>query len=472
MYGISLDRQSKVPLVQQLYQRIRTLILSGQLQAGMPLLPSRKLAASLSVGRNVVVDAYEQLRYEGFLQSRQGAFTLVAPNAVFTAPSEPISSHSPTANKLDASFIDFRAGIPALDLFPRKLWQKALNNVLSNSSSLLFGYGDTTGNDVFKRAIADYLLQTRHFVCRPEQLVITAGSTQALALTIKVLLTDNKKILVPDPLNYDIQQYLTALGGQLSPLPLDGQGVQTALLQKHLQSPPAFTFVTPSQPFPTGGILSIQRRIQLIQFARRTDSWLVEDDYESEFSYQGLPLSTLYELSSENVIYIGSFSKTWAPALRLGYMILPPRLLERLTQLTWLAPQQPSSLNQLALAILLNNGQFQAHVKKMNQVYQRRRLHLIQSLHKLFADQITILSKPFGLHLTVAFNAVHFTPPIVETLARAGVRIYPVAHHCFAAKSADLSNQLVFGFGNLSESQITEGLLRLKAVLEATATAP
>lgn len=464
MYTLTLDKTSKVPLIRQLYGEIRQRILDGRLVEYENLPATRKLAAHYRISRNVVMEVYDLLRTEGFIESRQGAYTFVAPGARLSRlpppqPPDPPSLRQPTGS------IDFRYGLPALDLFPRAAWQKTVARTVAAIPDRFLGYGDVAGCFELRTALAAYLARTRGVNCSPEQVVITAGATQALALIARLPLSGSRKVIIGDPINNDVSRYLVALGCELAPIPLDRHGLKTGLLAAHTAAPPAFTLVTPSHQFPTGGLLPIQRRIQLINFARETGSYIVEDDYENEYAYEGNPVSSLQGLAPEKVAYIGTFSKTLAPFLRLGYIVLPPGLLTAFRTEGWFATHQPSAVDQFALASFIASGQFRRHIARMVKAYQSRRVAVVRELGRHFGDACQILSGPTGLHLTVAFHRLDFSPKVIDHIARFGVRVYAVRQHVVAKDADAFANQLILGYGSLREEDIVTGIAKLRQAL-------
>lgn len=464
MYGIKINRKSDLSITKQLYQQIRRHILEGTLREGDRLPATRKIASTLSISRNIVLEVYDQLRIEGYIQSRPGSYTAVASGAYLNQPAAKLSTKN---NLIESSIpddiIDFRYGIPALDLFPRKLWNKAIAQIILDTPAINLGYNDVAGCPKLRTSIANHLFKTRGISCTPKQIIITSGSTQAFTLITQLLLSNNRKVIVEDPLNDQFQKFLVKLGCDLNAISIDQYGLQTGFLPDHLS--PAFSLVTPSQQFPTGGILPIQRRIELIQFARKTNSYIVEDDYENEFTYEGIQISSLHELDPETVIYVGTFSKTLIPTLRLGYLILPNHLAEKFYQLDCHYTEQPSAIEQLALSSFIDSGQFQRHTNKMNKVYRKRRNKVIYELKHHFSNKVKIISGPSGLHLTAQFENIQFTPQLIEKIMKHGVHLYSVQQHVIDKSNKNLLNQAIFGYGNLSENDIALGIERLKTAL-------
>ncbi|HET8841300.1 MAG TPA: PLP-dependent aminotransferase family protein, partial [Ktedonobacteraceae bacterium] len=286
----------------------------------------------------------------------------------------------------------------------------------------------------------------------------------AFSLLSKLLISPGDEIIVEDPMTFEVQLILSSYGAQLYPVPVDERGMQTELLPGAHR--PRFLFVTPSHHFPIGGILPVTRRLQLLHFARETDCYLVEDDYDSEFRYQGSPISSLQGLEPERVIYIGTFSKILSPALRLGYLVLPKELITGSRAIKRLIDLHSPSLEQLILARFIEEGHLEKHIMKMKRVYQRRRGTLIGVLKKHFSDQVEILGDATGLHLVARFPDLVFTPEVISMIERQGVRIYPVETHAIH-KGMHL-HEIILGYSHLSNEQIEEGILRLKQALNHT----
>jgi GntR family transcriptional regulator/MocR family aminotransferase len=464
MLWITVDRSQKMPIIKQVYDQIRLSIVRGDLRAGEQLPSTRELARNLHVSRIVIVEVYEQLLAEGYLESRLGAGTYVSQGAYLEeVPRErlPLIHTSTDAGKEKKSLIDFRAGLPALDLFPRNLWGRLVSRVCAEASPAVFGYDHPEGCTDLRIALARYLAKTRRVRCDPDQLVITSGAAQAFSLVARLLLSPGNEVIIEDPVTYEVQRIFSAAGARLFPIPVDEDGMQTNLLlrEKH----PAFVFVTPSHQFPLGGLLPIQRRIHLIQFARAVGCYLVEDDYDSEFRYNGTPVSSLQELDPERVIYVGTLSKVLSPALRLGYIVLPPPLIERCRQLKRLTDLHSAVLEQLTLVHFIEEGHLERHILKMKKIYRKRRETLIAALENHFSSQIQIYGDVAGLHLVAEFGRRALTEQTFADWEEAGVRLYPVEGH--AIRKGHHRSKVILGYGNLTQDEIEEGVMRIKTVL-------
>lgn len=456
MLWIPINRALDIPLNKQVYQQIREKILNGTLQGGERLASTRKLCSELNVSRNVILEAYEQLVAEGFLVSYRGSGTFVADGACLAQPSKE-TFQKKIEDKTAASKIDFRSGIPALDLFPRKTWAKLSHTIWNDTNPTIFGYDQPEGRYELREVLANYLLRTRGVDCHPDQIVITSGATQALTVIARLFLSANDEAIMEDPITNDIQTIFKSSGASIYAIPVDQCGMRTTLLPQDRQ--PKFVFITPSHQFPLGGTLPIQRRIQLINYARHKKCYLVEDDYDSEFRYEGPPVSSLQGLDPHRVLYIGSFSKILSPALRIGYLVLPLDLVEKCRQLKWFSDLHTPSIDQLILARFIKEGYLERHIAKMKKYYKNNRDFLIQCLHTTFSNKIKILGYSTGLHLVVEMQNIHFSSALLEKIEQFGVKVYPVEDHSIS--KGKHNDQIILGFGHLKKDEIQEGITRL-----------
>ncbi|NBI28543.1 MocR-like pyridoxine biosynthesis transcription factor PdxR [Chengkuizengella marina] len=467
MMWIPIDRKMKKSLIRQVYEQIRTQILKGKLNSGERLPSTRELSSNLNVSRNVVLEAYEQLYAEGFIESNQGRGTFVAEGAYLEQNTKHNSSiYDEKRQPIEASdedIIDFRSGIPALDFFPRKKWGQISRDVYLESPDSIFGYGKPEGLSQIRNVLCEYLFKTRGVHCSPAQVVITTGATQSFSLVTQLLLSQESDVCIEDPTTYELHSIFAATGAHLCPIPVDEHGMQTDLIPTNIN--PGFVYVTPSHQFPLGGILPIHRRIQLIQYARQHNCFIVEDDYDSEYRFEGSPISSIQGLDPERVIYIGTFSKILSPALRIGYIILPDSLIERCKNLKWLTDLHTPSLEQLTMSRFIDEGYLERHIRKMKKIYKKRRDCLKECLVEHFGIEVNILGDSTGLHLIAEFENLSFTEEIVQHILKEHkVKIYPVEHH--AIHKGRHRNKIILGYGNLEEEKLDKGIWRLKSGLK------
>jgi len=467
MLYLTIDRGKSLPLIRQLYTQLRSKILQGELLAGQKLPSTRKLSEELCISRNVILEAYEQLLAEGYIEGRRGSGYYVAAGMYLEQQTrqEDLSIFpSGEAETLGSNIIDFRSGVPALEHFPRTVWGKIVQRVCQEAPLSALGYNRPEGRLELRQILSRYLYRTRGVCCEPEQIVMTSGATQALTLIAKVLLKPGSRVLIEDPITHDIQTIFRAAGASLHPVPVDASGLQVDQLPDPAACHPSFVFVTPSHQFPLGGTLPIQRRIQLIQYAREADCYIVEDDYDSEFRYDSPPISSLQGLDDQRVIYVGSFSKILSPGLRLGYLVLPRELVQRYQEAKWFSDLHTPSLDQLALGLFIEEGHLEKYVNRVKKLYKKRRKCLVDALHEAFGERVSIWGASAGLHIVSAFPGIRFTPALLAQIKDYGVRLYPVEDHAIAPGQHE--DKVILGYGNLSEAEILAGIAKWKEVLQ------
>lgn len=474
MLWFPIDRSSPTSLTVQVYEQLRKRILQKELREGERLLSSRELASSIGVSRNIIMEVYDRLLAEGYLEVRPQSGTYIAAGSHF--PSAAVEEWSddtlpPAAGsmQLTEGKIDFRAAHPAADYFPRAIWGRLAKEVCTHTPERAFGYASPEGAPELREMLARYLQLARGVRCHPDQIVITSGATQALHLITDLLSKDKGKgarIAVEDPVTDEMRTIFTYAGAELIPIPVDDKGIRPEELPERER--PDFIFVIPSHQFPLGGTLPIQRRIQLIEYARRMDCFIVEDDYDSEFTYEGAPVHSLQGLDSERVIYVGTFSKILSPALRIGYAVLPPRFVEAYRRLKWFADRHTSTLEQLVLARFMEDGCFDRHIRRMRKIYRKRRETLVSSLRQELPDA-RILGESAGMHLVVEVPGVRFTPATMRRISERNVLVYAVEDYAIVKGVHD--NRIVMGYGALTPEAIQEGVACLAEAIRGESEA-
>jgi GntR family transcriptional regulator/MocR family aminotransferase len=457
-----LDRTAFTPLWRQIYAQIRERILAGELRATERLPSSRALARALQVSRNSILDAYDQLVAEGYLESRPQSGMVVARGLQLAAvpaaqPAVP-APRAPSVPRRD--LIDFRPGLPSLDHIPRRRWGALLQAVCRDAPSSVWGYGSPEGHAEVRASLSHYLARTRGVRCHPDQMVMTSGAAQAFALIAQLCLEWGDQVLTEDPMAADIRLGYTRAGAVCVPIPVDAHGLETEHIPTHVR--PRLIHVTPSHQFPLGGVLPIGRRLELLRLARERESLIIEDDYDSEIRHQGAPIPALQGFDPERVIYIGTLSKILAPALRLGYAIVPWTLVEQARQIKQHTDLHAPTIEQLALARFIDEGYLDRHVATVKKEYRRRRDALLAALQRHFEDRVRIWGATTGMHLVAEWPARSFSEAQVVRWAEGGVQVYPVERHALLA--GQHGSKLIFGYGHLSPAQITLGVARLAQV--------
>lgn len=463
---LDLDRRSSVSLTQQLYDQLGSRILAGELKAGERLPSSRALADELGIARNVAVQVFEQLQAEGYLESRAGSGTFVAALELPSSPPRRLRSPKPPAplpGAPEAGTIGFRCGVPDLAAFPRARWLHAERQVGFHSPADVWSYNEVGGLQALREEIAAYLGRVKSIRCSAEQVVMTQSSTSGILLLGLFFRTRGAGALIEDPVIRFVPRILQQCGLRVHPVPADADGLVIEALPRRPRED--FVFVSPSHQFPLGGTMPIARRLALLDYARRHDLFVVEDDYDSEFRFTGAPVSSLCRLDPARVIHLGTFSKSLAPAMRLGYLVLPPALAPQMLAMLRPMSLAGSRVTQAVVARLMQAGHFQRHVTRMKRVYQRKMETLCAALRSHFGDEVTITGNTTGLHLVARFRGVAVTPAVRKRCAEAGVRFDMVDDYALASeKHGDV---VLLGFGNLSLEQIEEGVRRLASVLRA-----
>jgi GntR family transcriptional regulator / MocR family aminotransferase len=458
-----VERTNSKTLTQQVYEQLRQYILNGDLKTDEKLPSTRELAKSLGISRNIILEVYDQLAAEGYLIVRPKSGSFVAPGSLFLKNKPDLQvKQSELFTKDHQDMIDFKAATPAMDHFPRKIWGRLAKDVCNDSPDAIFGYQSAEGIFALREEISRYIYRTRGVVSEPQQVMITSGATQALSLLTELLIKNNKFVAVEDPVTDEMRTIFSYAGASLCPIPVDDKGINPDGLSQ--ENPPAFIFVLPSHQFPMGVTLTIQRRIQLIEYAREHNCYIVEDDYDSEFTYEGTPVHSVQGLDPGKVIYVGTFSKILSPGLRIGYVVLPKELIEPFKKMKWYTDRHHASLEQLILTKFMKEGHFDRHIRKMKRIYKQRREALVESLKSQFPECV-ILGQAAGMHLVVEIPRVSIHQPLIEWIQNYGVQVYSVNHYSLV-KNVHV-NKMVLGYGSLPLEKIEEGVRRLKEAIES-----
>jgi GntR family transcriptional regulator/MocR family aminotransferase len=436
----------------QLEDRLRELVREGALAAGGRLPSSRSLASDLGVSRRLVVDAYAQLLAEGYLVSRPGGGTYVAAAASAARPPQPPAR----AARLQ---FDFFPGAPDLASFPRALWSRALREVLRTAPASAFAYPDGRGAPELRAQLSAYLRRVRGVVAEPDSILICAGATQGLALLARALAAQGVGgIDVEDPCLPPHRAVLAYAGLEVRGVPVGEEGIEVDRLDA-----PA-VLCTPAHQCPTGVALSPRRRGALIEWAR-AGGLVIEDDYDAEFRYDRAPLGALQGLAPESVVYLGTASKTLAPGLRLGWLVLPPSLRDGVIAAKLLDDLGSATIEQLALARLFETAAYDRHLRKARRRNRARRDALIAAVaEELPGARVSGVSA--GLHALVRLRGPVDAAALQARAAARGVGVYPLSHHLIA--SPPDTDALVLGYANLAEPAIAEGIRRLATALQDT----
>lgn len=487
--AITLDHDTALPLHRQLYEELRGAILSQRLKPGERVPSTRLLARSLKLSRATVTQSYEQLISEGYLQAVVGSGTTVCaelPDELLRT--SPLKAAAPLAKRENPAAIklsqygvslndsvpleppepelplNFKSGRPALEEFPMLQWRRVLLRHCREDHVDLLDYSTNLhGLPELREAIAAYLRKSRAVRCSPGQIIIVNGSQQAIDLITKLLIDRGDAVAVENPGYLGARRTFLAQGAKLLPVPVDENGILTEHLEAATDNQARLIYVTPSHQFPTGGVLPLARRLELIRWAERYGAVIVEDDYDSEFRYGSRPIPALQGLAEDaNVIYIGTFSKVLFPALRIGYVVVPESLAHVFARARWIADRQTPTLEQLALTDFINEGHLERHLRRMRTLYDKRRQTLVRALKQHFGDRVEILGENAGMHLMARLQTPFDDGEVAQRAAAAGVGLVSARLYYLGEAPTD---EFVLGYSGLSERRIQEGVRRLAKAL-------
>jgi GntR family transcriptional regulator/MocR family aminotransferase len=479
LYAFEVNRAADAPVFRQIYLQLRSAILSGTLRPATKLPSTRELAAQLGVSRSAVVAAFEQLLAEGYASGRTGAGTYTGSDFPEPFPAHrggkkrQVSVAKTAASAFDLrGFVDvtaqsderpFNLGRTLVDARTAELWRKLSARTLRSFGRHHLGYGDPHGMLELRKSVCDYLRAARAVRCEPEQVVITAGTQQAVDIVTRVMQGPDKEVWIEDP-GYALTRLALAAGGaKVRPIPVDQYGIDVT--EGIRRAPKArAVFITPSHQFPKGVVLSMARRLELLAWAREQGAWVVEDDYASEFRYGGRPLASLQGLDeAERVIYIGTLNKALFPGLRLGYAVVPPALVSAFATARYLMDRQPSTLCQAVVAAFMADGHFAAHIRRMREIYRSQRDALVTALRRHLGDHLSVDPPDQGMHL-VAYTRRGLSDVTLERAAREHGVIVRAMSRLYV--EAPARSALVLGFSGYPRQIIAPAVIRLAQAFE------
>ncbi len=479
---ITINRDEPTALHRQIYERYRTAIIEGKLIPSQRIPSSRSLASELGISRFPVLNAYDQLLAEGYIESRVGTGMVVSssiPDQITsTQPAgamfqvtrsgpRPVAGRSSILPRFERppwfrGLGAFRVAEVASDEFPLHVWSKLVARRCRNMDARSFHYGDQLGSRAIREAIASYLRTARSLRCQAEQIMIVSGSQQALEITARVLLDPGSRVWIEEP-GYRMAGDVLALAGcRLIPVPVDMEGLDVAAGIALCPKARA-AFVTPSHQFPLGVTMSASRRLRLLDWAQNSGSWIIEDDYDSEYRYQSMPIASLQGLDANaRVIYIGTFSKVLFPSLRLGYVVIPLDLVDHFRTIRRAMDLGPPSFYQDVVADFMNEGHFARHIRRMRVLYRERRSSLVESIKKELDDIVEILGDEAGMHLAVKLRNRTRDLEVAEHAARQNLWLWPLSS-AYAGTTAPQG--FILGFASTPVREIPGAARKLRSLL-------
>ncbi len=484
--AIQLDESSSVSLYRQLYEILRGAILSARLVPGTRLPSSRELAKALKVSRNTVVVAYEQLTLEGFVKGRTGAGTFVTPSLPTSSlkdRTEGFRSDDGQSSRNPGNRISgrgrkimglwgaigrdhyhsnaFRPRLPASDVFPLEVWSRLTSRRWRNMPSDLLTYGDPAGYLPLRQIIASYLKESRDIACDPGQIIIVSGTPQAINLSSAVLLNQGDPVWMEDPGYPRARVTLMLSNAELIPVPIDSEGldVEAGLA---LEPYARMVYVTPSHQYPMGNTMSLTRRMRLLEWARSSRAWILEDDYGTEFR-SGLPLAALQNADAlQCVIYMGTYSNILFPALRLGFVVVPEDVVDAFLAARVLMERCPPLFGQVVLTDFIGENHFERYIRRLREIHERRYNVLIESLQQSFGDSIEIHSDEAGMQLVALLPKGLDDRMLSKEIANHGVEAPPLSFYTINKKGR---HGFVLGYSAVREKDIRICVQRMKTAL-------
>lgn len=454
-----LDKNGDIPLYIQLANYIKQEILSGRIKANEKLPSKRYLAHYLGLSVNTVLAAYDQLGAEGFVVSkpRQGLYAAaleddISTEALYLRPLMVESEQEQTPVK-----IDFNSGKVDLKHFPYAIWRKLTTLCLYEDQGEFFYNGNPQGELLLREQIATYLFASRGVTCTANQIIIGAG-TQLLIGLLCMIIGKNNIYALENPGFHRTRMVLQDFGARIIPIPLDENGIN---VQKLKNSNANVVYVTPSHQFPYGMIMPISRRMELLKWAEEKNGYIIEDDYDGEYRYKGKPIPALQGLDMKgNVIYLGTFSKSLIPSIRISYMVLPQELLKKYQEHFTIYKQTASRLHQQTLSHFIKDGYWQSHLNKMRTLYRKKHDILLSAIKKYLADNVNVIGANSGLHIVLEVKKEMEADELIRLATDAGVKIYPLSIYYHGTQVRD--SKVLLGFGGLSESENDMGIRLLK----------
>ena len=468
---IPLDEHGKQPMYEQIYQHIRNEIQAAHIPAGERLPSTRKLSAHLGVSRSTVDLAYEQLLAEGYIVAvPYKGYYACEMDSLYQQP-EPVKTTVVKKIKTEKSYdVDFAVNGIAKDGFPYQTWKKISKIVLAEDDGTLFQLGNPQGEESLRRQIAHYLYYARGVNCDLDQIIVGAGNDYLLML-LHLILGMDWKIAMDNPTYRSACLAFEKMGYEVCPLEPDEFGMNPRLLE---ESGANLAYVMPSHQFPLGSVMPIKRRQKLLSWAAdgessgessgKTERFLIEDDYDSEFRYKGKPIPSLQGFDSQDhVIYLGTFSKSLAPAIRISYMVLPRRLLSCYRERAGNFSVTVSRVDQKILEEFLGGGYFERHLNRMRGSYRAKHDHLLREMRRL-KGICRVTGENAGVHILVELTNGLSEKEAVGRAASVGVKVYGLSEYAIAPLKEYIRPTVVMGYATLSEEQIVEGIRRLEHI--------
>jgi len=467
--AITIKKNSEFPVYRQLYNEFRGAILKGRFRAGQRLPATRELSKYFNISRTTVLLAFENLMLEGYLKGKQGSGTFISDeipeHLIFATANTNLAKNYKIKKYLDSErndfymFKPFKPGVPDLNEFPFQTWSKLFTQSVNELSKENFGYSSSAGYKPLRKAIADYIRIARSVKCESEQVIITSGSQQGIDLATRVLLNKGDSVGFEEPGYHGGRDTFIAAEINILPMPMDEEGINF----KKTKRKPELIYVTPSHHYPLGITMSLNRRLELLDYCSSNGVWVLEDDYDSEYRYNGHPLSSLQGIDNNNsVIYMGTFSKVMFPGLRLGYLVVPENLIESFTAAKMLADRNSPIFEQAALEKFITSGYYGRHIRRMRVLYEKRKEVFYKYVEKYLSNHLKLHPTEAGLHTVGWLLNFKDDNTFAKLMFENGVITPPLSGYSITKK---VKPGLVLGYAAYSEQQIKTAVKKIASLL-------
>jgi GntR family transcriptional regulator/MocR family aminotransferase len=481
---ISIKKKIGQTIHRQLYEQLKKGIYEGMLLPGDRMPSSREMSAELKISRNSVLQVFEQLMMEGFFETLTGSGTFISKNiGHFSKPKRSPPGVNPAkipdlktvrdfglngafkgSESITEPILPFQQSVPMISEFPFATWARISAEVHKKMHTLHLGYDDAQGYFPLRKAISDHLRISRSIKCDPDQVLIVNGTRQALHLAAEILLNKGDQCWMEDPGYPGALSAIQRFGGEICPVPIAKNGIDLDFAMHHYPNA-KLAYVTPSHQFPMGNTMALSERIKLLNWARDNNMWIIEDDYDSEFRYSSRPIPALQSMDdNENVIYSGTFSKVLLPALRLGYMVLPTKIIARqFAAGKSVIDGQNNIITQAIVSEFIRQGYFSRHIRKMRLLYKKNQDDLVALIKLHLNDWLTPVPVEAGMHLIAWLSVAIDAELIAKEASKEGLIIHPVSQFCI---QSDYANGLILGFSGFSFNEMEAGIIALKKMLD------
>ena len=460
-----LDKSSNIPLYKQLYEQLKQQILSGKISAGLRLPSTRELSFEYKLGRNTVIEAYQQLEVEGYIKSIAGSGYYIENLSTFKPVSPKADITLPVMEQSKSSYdYMFTYGDLDYNCYNSKAWRKCLLNAYEKlvcQKNVV--YEDPQGFFNLRQILSKYLYQSRGVKCSAEQIIFTSGHQQSMHIIASLFSDANWKFAMEEPGYSGTRQVMEQKHFQITPIPVEADGISVRVVQSLFHT---LLCITPSHQFPLGSVLSISKRLQLLEWARKNDGYIIEDDYDSELRYHNRPIPSLQSIDSDNrTIYLGTFSKSLSPDLRIAYIVLPEHLLLAYKEKYLYANCTVPALLQFTLAEYIEIGEYQRHINIMRTHYRKKHDYIRNYVNNTLKGNAILIGEDAGLHFVISIQTKLTQAELIERFAQNKIRIYPTELF-WADKTLCPQNQLLLGFSSISQTQLPKAMEKLSEVIK------